>query len=213
MAGKPKHPVVNGKKPCSKCCDVLPFDPDHFASQPDKKLGRRILAHCIACGTKASLAWSKTERGRRLHREGMRDYRSTPEGRDASRASIDRYAKANKKLVSARVQRWKKANPDAVIAWRESNAPRIHVYNIKARAQRALAPGKYTAEDLTAQFNAQDGKCFYCTKPLVHKIPLARGGTNFPDNIVCACARCNLRKGPRTADEFFAILRSEQSAA
>ena len=39
-----------------------------------------------------------------------------------------------------------------------------------------------------------------------HKIPLARGGTNDPDNICCACKRCNVRKGTRTERKFFAIL-------
>ena len=33
-------------------------------------------------------------------------------------------------------------------------------------------------------------------------VPLARGGTNWPDNLCLACDGCNLAKGTLTADEF-----------
>lgn len=84
-------------------------------------------------------------------------------------------------------------------------------------ARQKGAPGRYTTADVVAQFNAQSGMCFYCVRPMAsfqieHKTPICRGGTNWPDNIVCACALCNQRKGKRTAEEFFAIIRAEQVA-
>lgn len=59
-----------------------------------------------------------------------------------------------------------------------------------------------------------DGKCTYCKAPLRavwfsgaeahfdHAIPLARGGDDWPTNIVAACAQCNLKKKTMTAFEF-----------
>jgi 5-methylcytosine-specific restriction endonuclease McrA len=35
-----------------------------------------------------------------------------------------------------------------------------------------------------------------------HKTPLSRGGSNWPSNIVCACAECNMKKNAKTAEEF-----------
>lgn len=78
--------------------------------------------------------------------------------------------------------------------------------------RRRGAPGQYTAEDIRRIFNSQNGCCYYCEKPLVryhieHKTPIARGGTNDPENIAVACAACNLRKGPRTEEEFREVMR------
>jgi 5-methylcytosine-specific restriction endonuclease McrA len=47
--------------------------------------------------------------------------------------------------------------------------------------------------------------CAYCGGPpeqIDHCTPLARGGTNTLDNIVYACAYCNLHKADRTVLEF-----------
>ncbi len=66
----------------------------------------------------------------------------------------------------------------------------------------------------TVKFNrrnlfARDGnRCQYCGKKhstselsLDHIIPRSRGGRATWNNIVCACLRCNVRKGGRTPRE------------
>lgn len=212
MAGKAKHPVIDGKKQCSKCADVLPFDAEHFVSQPDRKTGsRRILAHCKPCQRKATRAYFKTPHGLSMAREAMRRARKNPKKLEAFAASTRRYAA---KLRADRPEVLIEANK----RWRRNNPEKMRVWNAIQRAKRKGAPGAYSAADIQAQFNKQEGACFYCTKPMrryhiEHKTPLSRGGTNFPDNIVCACAGCNLRKGTRTAEEFFALLGVNQVAA
>lgn len=67
--------------------------------------------------------------------------------------------------------------------------------------------GAFTLIDLLKKFKKQDRKCYYCKKDLLsfydgewhidHFHPIARGGTNWSDNIVCACPECNLSKGDR----------------
>lgn len=47
--------------------------------------------------------------------------------------------------------------------------------------------------------------CTYCGVPaehLDHVIPRSRGGTSNDDNLVPACARCNLAKGAKTPEEW-----------
>ena len=51
-------------------------------------------------------------------------------------------------------------------------------------------------------------RCQYCgkVKPqrdlnLDHVMPQSRGGKSTWDNVVCACIRCNTKKGNRTPDE------------
>lgn len=52
-----------------------------------------------------------------------------------------------------------------------------------------------------------DHTCFYCGVEdpdghVDHLMPLSRGGTDDPTNLVWACVHCNESKGDRTAEEF-----------
>jgi len=57
-------------------------------------------------------------------------------------------------------------------------------------------------------FARDRNRCQYCGKryptselSLDHVIPRSRGGTTSWENVVCACTRCNVRKGGRTPQE------------
>jgi len=74
-------------------------------------------------------------------------------------------------------------------------------------------------------FNEQEGLCGYCFTEcfppnkqsyngdekhrsfvLDHKIPVARGGTNFLSNIIGTCWLCNAKKRRMTDEEFFQLM-------
>lgn len=56
---------------------------------------------------------------------------------------------------------------------------------------------------------ARDGsRCQYCGKSfptselsIDHVVPSCKGGTTIWENVVCACVKCNVRKGGRTPDQ------------
>jgi len=57
-------------------------------------------------------------------------------------------------------------------------------------------------------FARDRNRCQYCGRrfpsgelSLDHVIPRSQGGSNTWDNIVCACVKCNVRKGGRTPDQ------------
>ncbi|MGI9015432.1 MAG: HNH endonuclease [Phycisphaerales bacterium] len=57
-------------------------------------------------------------------------------------------------------------------------------------------------------FARDRNQCQYCGKTfptselsLDHVTPRVQGGTNIWENIVCACVKCNMRKGGRTPDQ------------
>jgi len=68
------------------------------------------------------------------------------------------------------------------------------------RARKKRAGGKYTEQDIKAQYKRQHGKCYWCDCEVGdkyhvdHVIPLARGGSNDPSNLVIACPACNMNK-------------------
>jgi hypothetical protein len=64
-----------------------------------------------------------------------------------------------------------------------------------------------------------DGRCAYCflvvdasSAHLEHCVPLTRGGSNSPENIVLSCATCNHRKRTKTPLEFLAGIAEISSA-
>jgi len=163
-------------------------------------------AKCKPCKNAYASAYYKAnvEKCRAIGRKSVRSQRAAdPEKFRAKDRARWRSSPGRRAMTNAASRAWAAAHPESKQARR-----------LLRIARQKGAPGKYATADVVAQFNAQNGACFYCTKALrkfhiEHKTPLSRGGTNWPDNIVCACASCNLRKGARTADEFFAILHAE----
>lgn len=86
-------------------------------------------------------------------------------------------------------------------------------YSHQRRAREANAGGKLTATDIERKFKSQAGKCHWCGKELKlgnwqvdHLIPLARGGNNSPENVVCACQPCNQSKCAKLPHEWIGRL-------
>lgn len=59
--------------------------------------------------------------------------------------------------------------------------------------------------------------CWYCGLNLTrrktwdHVVPKAKGGYNFPSNLVIACKRCNTDKAALTLEEYRMYLYSQKS--
>ena len=86
---------------------------------------------------------------------------------------------------------------------REERIALVHI----RRAMKNSAPGRYTADDVRTQLSRQEGKCFWCGEKLSdyhvdHVVPLSKGGSNGPENIVVACPACNMAKGSKHPMEF-----------
>lgn len=93
-------------------------------------------------------------------------------------------------------------------SWKENNPEKLRVLANRRRARELQAEGSHTAADVRAQYKSQKGKCWYCGKKVGdkyhvdHRVPLSRGGSNAPDNLVVTCPRCNLSKNDRLPHEW-----------
>ena len=102
-------------------------------------------------------------------------------------------------------------------AEREAQYQRVYssANSEKKRAQkhnrRALergADGWHTREDIQIQYERQKGKCYWCGEKVDkgyhvdHVVPLSRGGSNWPDNLVIACPSCNQSKSDKLPHEW-----------
>lgn len=78
--------------------------------------------------------------------------------------------------------------------------------NRKARVKNAV--GRHSQNDIEVIKRLQKNKCAYCRASLAsgrhidHIIPLARGGTNWPNNIQLLCPPCNMSKKARDPIDF-----------
>jgi len=88
----------------------------------------------------------------------------------------------------------------------------------RRRARQKGAQGHHTAKDVMVAMGVQQGRCFYCEADVSakytvdHLIPLIRGGTDGPENIVISCANCNFRKADKTPEEFEAGITHKRKA-
>lgn len=106
-----------------------------------------------------------------------------------------RYEK-KKDHVKTKVAEWRVANPEARRA-----------IILRYEGRKHGAEGTHTTQDILRMKKVQRGKCYYCGCKLTkyhvdHVIPLSRGGSNDPSNLVLACPSCNTSKGDRLPSEW-----------
>jgi len=106
-----------------------------------------------------------------------------------------RWHEDNKKRVYANIKQWKQDNPDKARSQRQPK-------DIARRARLRGSIGSFTLQEWNNLIEVHGHRCAYCkkiTKRLTvdHIIPLSiggEGGTNFIDNILPACSKCNSSK-------------------
>lgn len=158
----------------------------------------------------------KMEHKRATRREYMRRYAAKdPERFRAMRRGYETTAKEQRRKAAA------KRRLRQVPEWRERERARAREYakTPQKKALQRFLTAKYRAlqvgadgvdyctnEKIKARFAMFFGRCAYCGAEdaghVDHLIPLARGGSAFPSNLVPACRPCNQRKSWRTAREF-----------
>ena len=107
----------------------------------------------------------------------------------------------NREAIKTRIALYQKANPEKT---------RL-LYRIKTHRRRGRlldAGGKFTRADVDRLLALQRHRCANCGACLKasyhidHKQPVAKGGTNHPDNIELLCPPCNLRKSDKLPHLF-----------
>jgi 5-methylcytosine-specific restriction endonuclease McrA len=168
--------------------------------------------------------------GKYLSTEAVRRWRAAnPErAREANRRTYEKHRAA----TIARAAEWGKANPEKKRAaaratakrlyeadpekyrekhrqWGRENPDKVRHNTQVRRARKIGAAGSHTLADLMARFEVHGNRCVYCgaAGQLTpdHMIPLSRGGSDWPANIVPACLRCNQSKHTRTYFEFLEV--------
>lgn len=115
------------------------------------------------------------------------------------------------RMTFAEVRRQRRIGlrPDRIAA-RETVLRIISSHASEERRSRYVsAMGRCTVEQWMARVEYFGWLCVYCRKTLTpktltkdHAIPLSRGGSNWPSNLVPACKSCNSKKKAKKPNEF-----------
>lgn len=174
-------PVIdeNNIKECSMCGGAYPATLEYFHSNKRKIDG--LTSECKLCASKRTKQW------RLDHPEEaqLRSIRDRQKYGDRIREYVSWHAKTHK---------------DQKNAARHRRIAKVYGNG-----------GTHTDKDIQAQYMSQNGLCYWCKRKLTkyhvdHVIPVSRGGSNGPENIVIACPYCNRSKGNKTLDEWLPYL-------
>lgn len=190
-----RHTVPKGYKRCKECKQVLPATHEYFTLSSTEKYG--LCGTCRAC--------RKQKNGQKFGKyppDGTiktcsiceKPYPATLEYFQSDGSKPDHLRAICKKCISSR-------------RTSEEGRAKSKVLSHLRRSRQKMNTGKHTVQDIEAQYQRQKGKCYYCHKKLTkyhvdHVMPLSRGGSNGPDNLVIACQRCNNRKAFRLPHEW-----------
>lgn len=118
---------------------------------------------------------------------------------------------ANPERSKAYTRQWRLRNLEkaraADRAFRKANPEKVIAHSEKRRARLLNAEGSFTGHDVIALIKQFGRICFYCESKLKkfevdHFVPLSRGGSNWPDNLVISCRACNLSKAAKMPWEW-----------
>lgn len=146
---------------------------------------------------------AEPEAARARARQSMKRWRGRNPEQARAKNRAD-YAKHREKRVTRSV------------AWAKNNPERYRAIQRNREIRERDAPGVGVTHEQWQQILVTHGaECFYCgasaaALQLEHVVPLSRGGSHDPANVVPACSTCNQRKATRTAREF--VLRLPQES-
>lgn len=177
--------------------------------------------------------WRRTPAGREwVAKYNSRYYE---ENREEILEQQKEYREENQELIAERNRRYREENPEYFreyernlrpprseeqierfreyqSQWAKENRDKKNAAKHRRRAKKEDADGDHGPEDIQRQKVRQSGRCYWCGCKLSddyhldHRVPLSRGGSNGPENLVIACVSCNLSKHAKTPGEFLGML-------
>ena len=177
-------PAVETKR-CYKCGADKPRA-DFYR---DKRSRDGLKFECRPCFYAMSRAWQKK------NPEKLREIaqRSRAKHYDRHIAGCRANYQAHREERYAYHVRWREEHPER---WRDLQRTAQRAYKARKRG----AEGKHSPEDIKRIYAAQQGRCAICRDHVGddyhvdHIMPLAGGGTNWPNNLQVLCPACNHSK-------------------
>lgn len=134
------------------------------------------------------------------------------ENKEAINTRNAEYVRNNPGIKKSIEKRYRQRHPDKCNEsnqrWLNNHPEKKREYSIRRKAREHNAEGDFTANDIQSLYTAQSGKCWWCECELDgkyeidHRVPLSRGGTNYPNNLCLTCRACNRSKNDKLPHEW-----------
>lgn len=177
-----------------KCIDCGEMKPHHTHGRCRQCAGR----YRYETNRQAILDWQRENRKKHPEREKAKDKQKYEKNKASGHEQrrVRKYYLDNRDQLLKYQQDYHKEHPGL----------RTHYSEVR-RAKVKSLPHTLTNDEWSELVEQYDHCCAYCGKYArrlhrEHKIPVSRGGGYTKDNIVPACAECNLRKRDKTDTEF-----------
>lgn len=193
-----EHAEQAAVKTCTRCKRVLSATTEFYAPRKAGKFG--LSAECWICLRERSRLY-RTKHPKKILDQSRAYYRTHPEW--SKRVKQTHYAK-HREEVKERSRLYRLSNP----GYWKLTPEQYKAKSARRRARKLAAGGAFTAEDIARKYKEQNGCCRWCGTALGEKydadhiIPLARGGSNGPENICLSCKPCNQKKGAKLPHEW-----------
>lgn len=201
--------IILPLKRCASCGIEYPRTNEHFYK--DKCVSDGLSYSCKLCSKRRSLDY--IARHQQEHRDYQRQYvKDCPDKIKAINEREKELRKTDPERIRARDRAKYHKNPkkatERTLRY-QRNHPEVRSYHDRKKtAKRNNAEGTYTKTDIELLYRTQKAKCWHCGISIAdkyhidHLIPLSRGGTNWPNNLVLACPKCNMSKGSKLTHEW-----------
>jgi 5-methylcytosine-specific restriction endonuclease McrA len=174
---------------------------NYRAANPDKNKMRCAAYYAANCETLKQNAVKRRLADPDKAREVWAKYRQ---------ANLEKRRADNRANNRARYAdpEWRRMDAERLRAWALAYPEKRNTIRRTRRAREMKAEGRHTADDILAIYKAQKGKCACCSVNVGecyhvdHIQPLARGGSNFKQNLQILCPTCNQQKNARDPIEF-----------
>lgn len=211
--------VVPAVKVCARCGEEKPASEFYV----DKRRKDGLYSHCKMCHSVIGADYRKAN----PEKVAAKNARYSLAHKEEIAARARAWQKANPEKAAARLQAWREANPEYVLErqrkwreahpeydreWKKQNPEKVAASVRNYRARKRNAPGTHTAEDVQAQYDRQKGHCKWCDCKVGndyhvdHAVPLSKGGSNWPSNLVISCPSCNISKNDKHPMDYAGVL-------
>jgi len=195
-------PIIPQKK-CTRCNEFFPATVEYFYTDRGN-----LTANCRTCMKKKSRQYEldNPEKTKAAH---AKNYQKNKPKRDAKNKE---WAKNHPEEKRAIERRYRENNGDKCNEsnqrWLNRNPSKKREYTGRRRQRHTAAEGVYTNEDIQLLFKTQKGLCWWCGIKLTtkyeidHRIPVSKGGSNWPNNLCLTCRKCNRSKSDKYPHEW-----------
>lgn len=214
LLDKDQETVIPASRICSKCEIEKPLTAEYFHRGKAYKHGLR--SDCKECRNNY-LKQHYQENIVQIKKREKRHYEENKERlRDYGKKQSKKYRERNGKQIRQNKKIYYEQNKEKELnrgrQWRKANPVKNRRIAQRRRSRKAMLPATLTVEDYAETLATFNNACAYCgvtddqlstSLQQEHVIPLSKGGGYTKENIIPACASCNLSKGTRNMETWY----------